>query len=73
MDKGFDSPEFQSLIAQQFESVNTFYDCTTQMFRMLGDMYVADPKFKKSYDSFKPGLAVCMQKAINYYCERQSS
>jgi DNA-binding transcriptional MerR regulator len=72
MGKGFDSPEFQALIFEQHQNVNTFYDCSVEMFRSLGNMYATDPKFKQSYDSFKPGLANVMQQAVNYYCDHQS-
>lgn len=71
MDKGYDSPEFQALIAKQHESINAFYDCSIDMFRALGQMYNADPRFRKTYEDIKPGLAECMEKAINYYCEHK--
>lgn len=71
MDKGFDSPEFQALIAKHYEGVGTFYDCSLEMYRMLGEGYVSDPLFKAYYDKFRPGLAEFMQKAINHYCDRK--
>lgn len=70
MDYGFDSPEFQALIRQHHEKINAFYDCSLEMLRGLGNLYATDPRFKKTYDSVKPGLAVCMKKAIDYYCDR---
>lgn len=72
MDKGYDSPEFQALIGLQYEKVNTFYDCSVEMFRQLGEMYASDPKFRATYDSFKPGLADCMRKAVQFYCDARS-
>lgn len=71
MDKGFDSPEFQALIAKHYEGIGTFYDCSLDMYRMLGEMYVSDPRFKAYYDKFRPGLAEFIKKAINYYCDQK--
>lgn len=71
MDKGFDSPEFQALIAKHYESIGTFYDCSLEMYRALAQGYVSDPRFKEYYDKFRPDLAEVMQKAINYYCDQK--
>lgn len=73
MNRGYDSPEFQALIAKQFESIQSFYDCSVEMFRALGAMYATDPKFRASYEKFRPGLADIMQKAVEYYCDRRES
>jgi DNA-binding transcriptional MerR regulator len=71
MDKGFDSPEFQELISKHHKGIETFYDCSPDMYRALAEMYVSDPRFKAYYDKFRPGLAKFMQKAINYYCDQK--
>ncbi len=52
------------------KGIEVFYDCSYEMYRGLGDMYVADPRFSAYYDKFRPGLAKWMQKAINYYCDK---
>lgn len=41
-----------------------FYDCSPAMHRGLGDMYVADPRFTKTYDEIAPGLARYLRDAI---------
>jgi DNA-binding transcriptional MerR regulator len=41
-----------------------FYDCSYDMHRGLGDMYVADPRFTATYDEVAPGLAVYVRDAI---------
>ena len=41
-----------------------FYDCTYQIHRGLGEMYVADPRFASHYDEVAPGLAVYLHDAI---------
>ncbi len=69
MDKGIESPEVQELIAQSHEGVNFFYDCTLEMFRNLGKMYVDDSRFTAYYEKFRKGLAVFVRDAIAYYCD----
>lgn len=71
MDKGFDSSEFQSLIAKHYQSMGMFYDCSVEMYRKLGEMYVSDSRFKAFYDKYRPGLAEFMQKAINHFCDQK--
>lgn len=41
-----------------------FYDCTHAIHRGLGEMYVADERFKEFYDSMRPGLADHLRDAI---------
>lgn len=72
MDKGFDSKEFQSLIAEQYKKIQFFYDCSYDMFRELGTMYATDPRFRKTYEQIKPGLADSMNAAIQYFCDKQT-
>jgi MerR family transcriptional regulator, thiopeptide resistance regulator len=42
-----------------------FYDVDHRMHRCLGDMYVADPRFTKTYDDREPGLAAYVRDAIH--------
>ncbi|WP_329289469.1 MerR family transcriptional regulator [Streptomyces sp. NBC_01455] len=41
-----------------------FYACSYEMHRGLGEMYVADERFKEFYDSMRPGLAEHLKEAI---------
>ncbi|MEU9797371.1 MerR family transcriptional regulator [Streptomyces sp. NPDC051000] len=41
-----------------------FYDCGYELHTCLGDMYVADERFKEFYDSMRPGLAEHLRDAI---------
>jgi DNA-binding transcriptional MerR regulator len=61
MDLGIESDVVQALIKQSHEGVNFFYDCSIEMFRNLGQMYVDDPRFGAYYEKFRPGLAVFMR------------
>ncbi|MEV7402767.1 MerR family transcriptional regulator [Streptomyces sp. NPDC091267] len=60
-------------LAQEHRSHLTtwFYDCTPAIHRGLGEMYVADPRFKAFYESMRPGLAEHLRDAINANAERQ--
>lgn len=69
MDKEIPSKEVQELIAQHHKGIEYFYECSYEMYRGLGELYVTDPRFTAYYDKFRPGLAKWLQKAINYYCE----
>ncbi len=69
MDKGFDSQEFQALVAKHYEGIGTFYECSLEMYKSIAESYVSDSRFKSFYDNFRPGLAEFMRKAINYYCD----
>ena len=42
-----------------------FYDCPHEIHRGLGDMYVADPRFRKTYEDVAPGLAEYLRDAIH--------
>ncbi|MFB8439853.1 MerR family transcriptional regulator [Streptomyces niveus] len=42
-----------------------FYDCTPEIHRGLGDLYVSDERFREFYDSMRPGLAEHVRAAIH--------
>ena len=41
-----------------------FYDCSYEIHRGLGEMYMADPRFTAFYDQLAPGLAGYLRTAI---------
>lgn len=47
-----------------------FYDLDHGFHRNLADMYVADPRFTKTYDDLEPGLAVYVRDAIHANADR---
>lgn len=71
MDKDIKSPKVQELVRQHHKGIETFYDCSYEMYRGLAEMYVADARFTKFYDKFRPGLAKWLRDAIMYYCDQQ--
>ncbi len=70
MPQGIESVEVQKLVALHHQGISQFYDCSYEMYRNLGKMYVEDPRFTANYDKFKPGLAEFLYRAIEYYCDR---
>lgn len=50
-----------------------FYDCGYEMHRGLAEMYVADDRFKATYDAVAPGLAQYVSDAIIANCEAAAS
>jgi DNA-binding transcriptional MerR regulator len=49
-----------------------FYDCSPEMHRGLGDMYVADPRFAANYEQVAEGLAAYVRDALHANAERRS-
>ena len=47
-----------------------FYDLGHPMHRGLGDMYVSDPRFTRTYDDREPGLAAFVRAAIHANADR---
>ncbi len=48
-----------------------FYPCSHEMHRNLGEMYVADPRFTKTYEDIHPGMAEYVRDAIRANEQRQ--
>jgi DNA-binding transcriptional MerR regulator len=49
-----------------------FYEVTPQLHRGLADMYVADPRFTKTYEDLEPGLAQYVRDAIHANADRSA-
>ena len=65
-----ESDEVQELIEEWRNYITqNFYDCTIEIFKGLGLMYVYDERFKNNIDKIKPGLAQFLSEAIKYYCK----
>ena len=60
-----DSPEAMALAEAHRQHISRwFYDCSREMHRGLGEMYVADPRFAKHYEAAAEGLAAYVRDAI---------
>ncbi|MGH4123565.1 MAG: MerR family transcriptional regulator [Clostridium sp.] len=70
MHKGITDPEVQNAVAElRQEITSNFYNCTIEIFRGLGDLYVNDERFTANIDKHKEGLAKFLSEAIKYYCD----
>ena len=50
-----------------------YYDCSLEIHRGLGEMYVADPRFTAVYDGVSPGLAQFLRDAVVANADRQEA
>lgn len=66
-----DTPEVQTMVANiQSYITDHYYTCTKQIFAGLGQMYVADERFKANIDAAGgTGCAEFVSKAIEIYCK----
>lgn len=73
MDKGFSSPDAQAAVKEWQQSITkNFYNCSNEILRGLGDMYVSDDRFTQNIDKYKPGLSLFLKNAFDYYCDNNS-
>lgn len=71
MDRGPEDAEVQAEIDHWRQHITDhYYECSLEIFRGLGDMYVADERFTNNIDKYKSGLAAFLQQAIHVYCDR---
>ena len=66
------SPEVQSLVVKLQEYITrNYYTCTNEILAGLGQMYVADERFKKNIDMFGEGTAEFALEAIGVFCQEK--
>ena len=69
--KSADSTEAQALVAKlQAHITANYYTCTDEILAGLGQMYVADERFKKNIDKYGEGTAEFAAEAIAIYCRK---
>ena len=67
-----DSSDAQALTRKlQNHITANFYTCTKQILAGLGQMYVADPRFRANIDQHEPGTAEFAGAAIRAYCTEE--
>jgi DNA-binding transcriptional MerR regulator len=70
MAKGPADPKVQEAVAELRQNItDNFYNCTPEIFRGLGDLYVNDPRFTENIDKYKIGLAAFLREAMHVYCD----
>lgn len=64
-----DSVEAQALVKELQDYITeNYYTCTKEILAGLGQMYVADERFKNDIDKHTPGTAEFISQAIKTYC-----
>ena len=67
-----DSAEAQALVAKlQAHITANYYTCTDEILAGLGQMYVADERFKKNIDKYGEGTAEFAAEGIRIYVEKK--
>ena len=67
-----DSNETQALVAKlQAHITENYYTCTDEILAGLGNMYVADERFKKNIDKYGEGTAEFAAEGIRIYVENK--
>ena len=67
-----DSAEAQALVAKlQAHITANYYTCTDEILAGLGQMYVADERFKKNIDKSGEGTAEFVSEGIRIYVEKK--
>jgi MerR family transcriptional regulator, thiopeptide resistance regulator len=60
-----DAPQVRSLVDRHRAHISRwYYDCSPEIHQGLGQMYAADPRFKKNIDASGEGLADYLAAAI---------
>ena len=66
-----DSEEVQNLVKMlQSHITENYYLCTNEILAGLGQMYVADERFKNNIDKHADGTAAFICEAIEVYCRK---
>ena len=66
------STEAQTLVAKlQAHITANYYTCTDEILAGLGQMYVADERFKKNIDKYGKGTAEFAAEGIRIYVEKK--
>lgn len=64
------SDEAQARIGEWFKFLNTMGSYSLEAFAELGEIYVADVRFRKNIDQFGDGLALFMGDAMTFYVKQ---
>ena len=66
-----DSNEAQALVKElQNYITENYYTCTNEILAGLGQMYVADERFKNNIDKHTPGTATFISESIATFCKK---
>ena len=72
-DETSDTVKAQNLVKMlQNHITENYYLCTNEILAGLGQMYVADERFKNNIDKHADGTAVFVNEAIEVYCGKKN-
>ncbi|MDC7232188.1 MAG: MerR family transcriptional regulator [Spirochaetales bacterium] len=66
-----DAEEVQEAVGGMHRLFNDFYDCSTEIFRGLGQMYCDDPRFRATYEAYHPKMPEYLREAMAVYSDRK--
>ena len=66
----YNDVDVQKLIANHYAFVKQFWTPNKQAYKSLALTYVLDPAFEATYESFEPGLAAYLKKAIEVWADQ---
>jgi len=61
----------QALVLRHYNMIQQFYSCPIDLYRKIGELYVADERYKAHYDQYDEHLADLLHRGINVFCDRQ--
>lgn len=68
-----DDPDVQAAVHEHWRQINdNFYPCSMDIYVGLADMYVADPRFKATYEKIQPGFAEKLSQAMHVYATERA-
>lgn len=62
-------PEVQAEIAKHHAGIERFYECSTQIYRGLGEMYLADQRFGDFYRKYHTDLPEFLVQGMRAFCD----
>lgn len=65
-----ESSETQLLIAKHYDWLRNFYEPNLELYQGLGEMYVADERFKANYEKIAEGLAGYMRDSMLHFVKQ---
>ena len=69
---GYDKAEVCEVMEQLRAYLNRFYDCTSEIFGGLGDLYCEDERFREKIASFHADLPEFMRQAMKVHASKMS-
>ncbi len=69
-----EDPAVQANVERWWRLLNErFYNASPALFKGLGEMYVADERFKVNYEKLRPGLAEFLRAAMAVFADRRQT